>query len=186
MEGRGVLASGDTLQYAMGLVHGVHRGLPYVGHGGAFVGYRAGTLRYPEEGLAVMVLCNYARTNPMGLAQEVGEVLLEARMDPGPASEGPSGPLDRSGPSPDLTEAEAEEFVGEYYSEEVDAVFRILSGDEGLTVDLNGSWTLPLRPQGQDRFRGEFLTLSFVREAGRPVAFRAGSGRAGGVLFRRR
>ncbi len=95
METPGVLSSGDTLDYALGLTLGEQRGLATVGHGGAFVGYRAATLRYPSEGVAVMVLCNYARVNPTALAEAVGAVWLEDRMEPPPPT--PRRPASRRG-----------------------------------------------------------------------------------------
>lgn len=188
LEQRGVLTSGDTLSYAMGLRHGNHRGLHYVGHGGAFVGYRAATLRYPDYHVGIMVLCNYARTNPMELAMEVGEVLLEDGMDPpveGPSGEPPASPAPPPAP---LSPEEEASFLGEYYSEEVDATFRVVpgQGEEGFLLDVNGSRELPLRLVGPDRFRAEYLVLAFQRQGGRVTGFRAGSGRVEGVLFVRR
>ncbi len=186
LEERGVLVSGDTIDYALGLRHGVQRGLPYVGHGGAFVGYRAATLRYPEENLATMVLCNYARTDPMGMAMEVGAVLLDDRMEPKvePVAATPSSPTPPSPPT--LTRQDEDAFLGEFYSEEVDATLRVVRGEEGLVLDVNGGWELPLRAIGPDRFRAEYLTLIFDREPGQILGFWAGSGRVEGVWFGRK
>ena len=187
LEERGILSSGDTLDYALGLRHGVQRGLDYVGHGGSFVGYRAATLRYPEEETAVMVLCNYARTDPMDMALRVGAVLLEDRMEDPPeevgAEERPTQPEERTAP---LTPGEEAALLGEYYSEELDAVARIFRGEAGLAVDVNGGFTLPLQPLGPHRFRAEYITLTFQEEGGNITSFRAGSGRARGLLFVRR
>ncbi|MFH1764777.1 MAG: serine hydrolase domain-containing protein, partial [Gemmatimonadota bacterium] len=187
LEGRGVLTTGDTVDYALGLRHGTQRGLPYVGHGGAFVGYRAATLRYPGEDLAVVVLCNYGLTDPMSMAMGVGEVLLEDRMEPLPerGAEPGSGTSPPSDPPPPLSPEEERSLLGEYYSEEVDATLRILKGESGLTVDLNGAWDLPLLPVGPDRFRAQYLTLSLVRDPDGVTGLRVGSGRAGGVWFAR-
>ena len=188
MEERGVLTTGDTIPYALGLTHGVQRGVPYVGHGGAFVGYRAATLRYPEENLSVMVLCHLGQTNPRGMGMDVGEILLEDRMDP-PSREDPREPAptpEGGAPEPTLSPRELEAYLGEYYSDEVGATLRIFRREEGLAVDVNGAWTLLLRPAGPDRFRAEYLTLRFDRADGRIVGFQAGSGRAGGVVFIRR
>ena len=79
MLSRGVLNSGDTIPYAMGLSHGVYQGRPTVAHGGAFGGYRADLLRFPEERLGIAVLCNSAGANASGLALRVANVLLPAR-----------------------------------------------------------------------------------------------------------
>ena len=188
METRGVLNSGETIDYAVGLSHGTQRGIHHVGHGGAFVGYRAATLRYPSEDLGIAVLCNYALTDPMGMALQVGEILLDSKMSSEEASgaEGsrPSGP--RSEPAPPLSEDEMAAFVGTYYAREVDSTFRIFRGERGLMVDVNGGWEFRLLPDGTDRLHAVFLSLSFYREGGKIAGFLAESGRAGGVRFVRR
>ena len=77
---RGRLTSGEELGYAFGIVHGDHRGLRTVSHGGSFVGYRADITTYPDEGLDIITLCNVSDANPTRLARRVGEVFLEDRM----------------------------------------------------------------------------------------------------------
>ena len=73
------LASGAQVSYAYGLVHGTHRGRRTVGHGGTDAGYRSEFLRFPEEDLAVAVLCNTRATDPARLARDVADAVLPAR-----------------------------------------------------------------------------------------------------------
>ena len=73
------LANGAQVSYAYGLVHGTHRGRRTVGHGGTDAGYRSEFLRFPEEDLAVAVLCNVRTTDPARLARDVADVVLPAR-----------------------------------------------------------------------------------------------------------
>ncbi len=73
------LASGAQVSYAYGLVHGTHRGRRTVGHGGTDAGYRGEFLRFPEEDLAVAVLCNVRTTDPARLARDVADAVLPAR-----------------------------------------------------------------------------------------------------------
>ena len=87
---RGVLSSGDTIPYAMGLSHSVYQGRPTVAHGGAFGGYRAELLRFPKERLGIAVLCNSAGANPSALAFRVADVLLPTASA---TAAGPSGVL---------------------------------------------------------------------------------------------
>ena len=79
---RGRLTSGEELDYAFGIVHGDHRGLRTVSHGGSFVGYRADITTFPDEGLDIITLCNVSDANPTRLARQVSEVFLEDRMEP--------------------------------------------------------------------------------------------------------
>ena len=64
LQARGALDDGARLSYAFGLVHGSHRGRPTIGHGGTDAGYRSEFLRFPDEDLAVAVLCNTDRAAP--------------------------------------------------------------------------------------------------------------------------
>ncbi|MDX1747218.1 MAG: serine hydrolase domain-containing protein, partial [Halobacteriales archaeon] len=58
MHRQGVLNNGRRIAYASGLRIDEYRGVSRVSHGGATAGYRAYLARFPEQGLAVAVLCN--------------------------------------------------------------------------------------------------------------------------------
>ena len=49
-----------------------------VAHGGAFVGYRAEMIRFPEERLSVVCLCNRSDGRPSRRAQDVADLNDEA------------------------------------------------------------------------------------------------------------
>ena len=138
---RGLLTDGETLDYAFGLTHGVHRGLPTIGHGGSFVGYRASVLTYPDQGLGIATLCNRSDANPSRMSRAVGEVLLGELMEP--VSERPGG-----GPCPGepsaLTEVplsgeEADAFVGIYHSPELDTSWTIEAAGGSLRLAVGNS-----------------------------------------------
>lgn len=76
MHERGVLDNGDTLDYAFGLSFGEYRGLPTVSHGGAWGGFRADLVRFPEQRFSVVCLCNVASANPGALARQVADLYL--------------------------------------------------------------------------------------------------------------
>ncbi len=82
MHRRGVLESGDTLDYAFGLGIGEYRGLPIVSHGGAWGGFRADLVRFPEQRFSVACLCNVADANPGALARRVADLYLADRLAP--------------------------------------------------------------------------------------------------------
>ncbi len=77
----GTLADGTEQFYAAGLSVREHRGLPVVHHGGSFVGFRAATLRFPEQRFGVYVICNVSEVNPLGLAYEVADIYLAGRLE---------------------------------------------------------------------------------------------------------
>lgn len=82
MQTVGVLNSGKKLDYASALFLTKYKGLPTVSHGGAWVGYRAQLLRFPQQKFSVACLCNLSSANPSRLAQQVAEVYLGGLMTP--------------------------------------------------------------------------------------------------------
>ncbi|MDQ4081024.1 MAG: serine hydrolase [Gemmatimonadota bacterium] len=70
------LTSGREIEYAAGLRVTRYRGLPEVNHSGSTAGYRAFLTRYPDQGLAVAVLCNHAGAPAGALAHRVADVFL--------------------------------------------------------------------------------------------------------------
>jgi CubicO group peptidase (beta-lactamase class C family) len=60
---QGKLNSGKVLDYAKGLFIDDYRGLHTVSHGGAWGGYRAELLRFPEQHFSVVCLCRQGDAN---------------------------------------------------------------------------------------------------------------------------
>lgn len=184
---RGVLTSGDTTSYALGLEVGTHRGLPVVAHGGAFVGYRAASLRYPGPGVSVYTLCNRADANPSRLSRGVGEVLLGDRMEPvvdssGQATPGDEGRVDTLA----ATAPELRPFTGTYHSEVLDASYRVRLDGGTLVLDVGNRLDGPMAMVGEDTFQARRLELRFHRDdAGRVTGFEVDAGRVRGIGFRR-
>jgi len=79
----GVLNNGNKISYAMGLDLGDYRGLPIVEHGGALFGYRTELLRFPEQELTVICLCNIENAVPENLAREVADLYLADELQTG-------------------------------------------------------------------------------------------------------
>src|ERR1700745_4157418 len=82
----GKLNNGKTLNYAKGLFVGIYRGLRFVDHGGSWGGYRAQLLRFPEQHLSVVCLCNVGDSSPEKRAFQVAETYLGALMKERPAA----------------------------------------------------------------------------------------------------
>ncbi len=185
MHDRVALTGGDTISYALGLVHGRHRGLRTVSHGGAFVGYRAASLRYPDEAVSIYTLCNRADADPSGLNLEVGGVVLGARMEP--AVEGPAAgrPERERVDTLSLAVEELRAYEGAYHAEELDAVYRITLDSGALQLHVGNWLDGGMAPIGEDVFRRGPLTLRFEREAGRIAGFVLDAGRVRGIRFSR-
>lgn len=72
----GRLNDGQALSYARGLFVDEFRGLQRVSHGGAWAGYRAQLMRFPEQQTSFVCLSNLGSMDPNGLCERVAEIVL--------------------------------------------------------------------------------------------------------------
>ena len=141
----GTLNSGEKLTYARGLVVEEYRGLRRVSHGGAWAGFRAQLMRFPDPKLSVITLCNLASADTTGLAQGVADLYLGDKLRPveAPAPQSPradAGPVDLA------------RYAGLYWSPE-NGVVRKVYGKEGKLFYYRGPESeSELAPLGGDRF----------------------------------
>jgi CubicO group peptidase (beta-lactamase class C family) len=77
MTEQGVLNNGNTISYAKGLIIDDYKGLKTISHGGAFYGFRADLIRFPEQKFSVVVLANRADANPTSKCYQVADILLK-------------------------------------------------------------------------------------------------------------
>jgi hypothetical protein len=119
MERRGILRSGDTIGYALGLSHGSYRGLPTVGHGGSDAGYRSSFLRFPDQATSMAVLCNFPTSNPGSLVNQVADIVLENELHPRVEDDAPEDDRDAPDPVP-LSGEEVARLEGYYVRDDYD------------------------------------------------------------------
>ncbi len=82
MHTKGVLNSGEVLDYAFAIREGEHRGLRTLGHTGSFMGFKAYYVRFPDQRLSTFVMCNMNDIVPETLGLEVAELYLGDQMSP--------------------------------------------------------------------------------------------------------
>ena len=80
MTQQGVLNKGEVINYASGLIVGEYKGLKTIRHGGAFVGFRAELLRFPDQRLTIAVFANRADANASMKANQVADVMLKGQF----------------------------------------------------------------------------------------------------------
>lgn len=83
----GVLNDGRKLDYAFGLVIGEYKGLKTVSHGGAWAGFRAALVRFPEQKFSVICLANLSAINPSRLCLRVADIFLADQFKEAPKEE---------------------------------------------------------------------------------------------------
>ena len=84
----GTLNSGKKINYAFGLVVTEYKGLKVVEHGGAWAGFRAAIVRFPEQKFSVICLANLDTMNPSGLCFKVADIYLADKLKEPPKLEG--------------------------------------------------------------------------------------------------
>lgn len=72
----GTLNNGRKLDYAMGLDVEEYKGLKMIGHDGVYNGFNASMIRFPEQRISVICLCNLASIPSPMLTREVADIYL--------------------------------------------------------------------------------------------------------------
>ncbi len=76
----GTLNNGKKITYAFGLVVSEYKGLKIVEHGGAWAGFRAAIVRFPDQRFSVICLANLGTINPSNLALRVADIYLADKL----------------------------------------------------------------------------------------------------------
>jgi CubicO group peptidase (beta-lactamase class C family) len=189
---RGGLNDGTVLDYAFGLRHGEHRGLRTIDHAGAFMGFRAQLLRFPDERVSVVALCNLASSEPDRLARRVADIVL-ADVFTEPPSRGPAKAAPGSGTAAADDGAREEPTAealkaceGRYFSNELQATYTLAVSEGSLTLQRGRLEPVALEAHGRDEFEAEDLRLVFEgRDRESPTGLAAHAGRVRNIRFER-
>jgi len=142
----GALNNGKKLDYAAGLVISEYKGLKTVSHGGAWVGFRAGLVRFPEQKFSVACLANLSNINPSGLCMKVADIYLSELFQ-----ETPKGPQKKPEPI-SLSKQELEEKAGNYQDDKFGIWVTLSVKEEKLLMAAMGQELL-LSPISKTRFQ---------------------------------
>ncbi|MGB3542384.1 serine hydrolase [Rubrivirga sp.] len=143
---RGVLASGDTLGYALGVVADEHRGLRRIRHGGSDAGFRTSLVYYPEIDAGIVAMGNVASFDAGRTATAVAEVFFSEHMTPASAAQAPLTDRVR------VPLARLDAYAGAYRIEDGPAVTITRTGD-GLAMEVEGWPPAPLAALADTLFR---------------------------------
>lgn len=169
MHRQGVLTSGQVIAYASGLQVGTYKGVPQVQHSGSTAGYRGHLARFPDQKVAVAVMCNTASGNATGLLYQVADLYLAGHIrDEAPSL--PAGTLT-------WTAAQVEPYAGTYRDTRTGQVVTLMGAEvpgAGAGLRTGASRLAPVSPTRFEAPGGQ-VTLAFD---GAPAAGR----RPGAVL----
>ncbi|HKE06166.1 MAG TPA: serine hydrolase domain-containing protein [Blastocatellia bacterium] len=181
------LNNGEEIPYAFGLGNEEYKGLKAVAHGGGFMGFRTEMIRFPEQRFTAICLCNVGTANPGALARQVADIYLADQLKPAGAksNSAPAAPAPRQPLT--LTAGQLAEYIGAYYSDELDATYRIVIEEGNLFIKARNAPRASLVPQTKDEFRRLGSTFSFMRNDQRQITgFTLNGGRSTGIKFVRK
>ena len=198
LQEQGKLNNGKILDYAKGLFLQDYRGLHAVRHGGAWGGYRAELLRFPDQHFSVACLCNFSNSDPESRAEKVAEAYLGNLMKPKEAKKEEPAAEEKQKPEIALGAEQLQAYPGDYHSEELRIMYRVEISDGKVRlrfVEPSGAFADPetdrptyLLATAADEFDvGKTgVTLHFERDANRHVTgFTVDAGRTRGIFFAR-
>ncbi len=133
---QGKLSNGKQLEYAKALFIGSYRGLRTVRHGGAWGGYRAELLRFPDQHFSVACLCNLSNANPERRAEQVAGIYLRDQMKP---EERAAQAVEAKQPAAALSPAQMAAIAGTYRNPAEGNVARVKAAKGALHIELYGS-----------------------------------------------
>ncbi len=187
-EAGGAIGGGAT--YGFGQVTDAYRGRPILHHSGSWRGFRSHLLRFPEDRLAVVVLANVANAATGPLAREIADICLADRLDPLPTTDDAASATESEPESRDVSGGALDEYVGAYYSDELDTTYVVVADENGLRAEHPRHDGIRLAPAAdRDAFTGDqwfFGEARFTREGGEVDGFLLSVERARNLRFVRR
>ena len=157
----GALNDGEALEYASGLSVSDYHGLRKVHHGGAFVGYRAQLIRFPDRRLSVIYLCNRGDASPSRLAQEVADIYLAEHLGEKREEGDSREPEAVAVETLDLPAAKLDSLAGAYQRKGAVRVIHIEREADGLVAAFAREARFEIRPIAENRFVGETWGTAF-------------------------
>lgn len=113
----GTLNNGKKTTYASGLGVTTYKGFKVIHHSGAFVGYKADMIRFPEAQFSVIILANRADSNPTQMAYKVADLFLKNDNNTGNSIKSiKSNSKEKDLKSITLTKIELQSFEGSYWN----------------------------------------------------------------------
>ena len=153
MHTRGVLNSGETIDYALGLSIDRYRGIRRVQHGGSWAGFGAVLARFPEHHTSIIVECNRGDANVGLYANKVADAVLAAQFTEAVTGDEEGNPSLREDRKPIvLARDRLARWEGVYVSRHVpSAVLLFKSRDATLFVEAQQG-PFPLQPFSETEF----------------------------------
>ncbi|EPR69210.1 Beta-lactamase [Cyclobacterium qasimii M12-11B] len=183
-----VLNNGETFGGAYGQFINKYKGLNQIQHGGADAGYRSYLGRFPDQNFSVMVFSNLAQSNPGNLALQVADLYLEDAFEKeSDAATNADDPIESQEFTPPNYEvSDLKEFVGAYFSPELNTTYEAVLKDGKLTVTHARASDFVISVAKNDLFLFDGKSFMFERNDKQQITgFRISSGRVKNLWFKK-
>jgi len=142
---RATLNNGERIDYGFGLDVETYRSLNVFGHGGAFNGFNADMIRFPDQRFTVFCLCNLSNVESGRLTRQVADVYLAHEFKAESTTNGPPPKVIQ------VSHHELSAVAGSYFNF-ANNNFRRLYVRNGKLFYSRGGSESELAPLGNNRF----------------------------------
>lgn len=164
MTKQGRLNNGEELSYAAGLSIGEHKGLRTISHGGAFVGFRAELIRFPDQKLSIAIFANRGDASPSRMSLEIADILLKDVFPKKSSSETKSK---NEISAVKLSDKELQKWAGDYWYTTNDYSRKIYLKDNALYYhrsEQSETKLIPLSKNEFTMFESENVSIKFSED----------------------
>jgi len=158
---KGKLNNGKELTYGFGLRIDNYKGLKTISHGGSAVGYQAQYMQFPGQKFTIAILSNLSNFPTGRIASQIADIYLVDLF-----KESPSPRQRRRREIPEsisLPVSQLKEYVGKYYSDELDFTYTFKVENKSLILELRET-VYTLSPYAVDSFGWRGRKLDFNRD----------------------
>ncbi len=194
---QGVLNNGEQIAYAQGLHISNYRGLKAVSHSGNDAGFNSQITHFPEKNFTAIILSNLKSVRPGRLSLQIADLFLSDAMSGKPIeknNKNDGNNLTQSignffgsiFNSKKLKPSKMTQFVGDYFSEELQTTYSLVIEDKKLVAKHLRNTSIPLIYKGKDVFSGDswyFTDLEFERDGDIVTGFLLSAKRARNIRF---
>jgi len=148
---KGVLNNGESINYAMGLIHGSHKGLNYVSHNGSSEGFNSQYIHFLDENISVLVMSNNGNCDAYSYGIQVAELYLADKLKYNPKADKEIELPNKQ--EIEFTKDELEKFCGCYWNDEYNGIRKIYLKDDSLQFHRSENNVTSLIQITQSRFK---------------------------------
>jgi len=191
IEKKGVLKSGEILEYAFGNFITEYKGVKRISHLGLTNGYRTSIARFPNQKLAVIYLANNGAWNTYDLASEIYAILLsdEVKLKKRTKTENKDNLVPSNETNTDIvnTKIKYKSYEGVYYSDAILTSYKIENSNDKLHINSIKYGEFPIKSIAKDTFSSEkwfFSKIVFFRDnKNNVIGFETYSNRDGTKMY---